>query len=185
MPEYTAFNSIKQRCYNPKNPGFKWWGGRGIKVCDRWLGKDGFKNFLKDMGFRPSKDHSIDRINNDGNYEPVNCRWATVEEQNINKRNTIHELKDLRGRERRLLGWHIYAKKKGLILTKEQKIEKRRKKLEDSIKEIILEIDSVENEEEGFSRDKRLSLLYRKLRRRGIYWDNINKEWGPKKNDNI
>lgn len=77
-----------QRCTNPKNPVFKHYGGRGIKVCDRWLGKDGFINFVKDMGKRPSSKHSIDRIDNDGNYEPANCRWATQKQQCNNMQKT-------------------------------------------------------------------------------------------------
>lgn len=76
---------MKRRCYNPKSPNFKWYGGRGITVCDRWLGVDGFANFMKDMG-TPLKGFSLDRINNDGNYEPGNCRWATGLEQGRNRR---------------------------------------------------------------------------------------------------
>lgn len=80
--EYRAWVHMRQRCNNPNNPGYLDYGGRGIRVCDRW---NKFENFLTDMGERP-EDRSLDRINNDGNYEPSNCRWATRKTQNNNKR---------------------------------------------------------------------------------------------------
>ncbi len=84
--EYQIWNAMKQRCANKNNPAYGRYGGRGIKVCDRWIGS--FTNFLEDMGERPSKKHSLDRHpNNDGNYEPGNVRWGTDDEQARNKRN--------------------------------------------------------------------------------------------------
>jgi hypothetical protein len=83
-PEYNAWVSLNQRCKNPKNPRWKDYGGRGVTVCARW--RDSFEAFLADMGPRPSSEHSIDRINNDGNYEPGNVRWATRAEQYANRR---------------------------------------------------------------------------------------------------
>lgn len=84
-PEYHTWQSMNGRCHNPNNQSFDRYGGRGISVCDRW--RYSFVNFLADMGKRPTPDHSIDRINNDGNYEPGNCHWATKSEQSRNTRS--------------------------------------------------------------------------------------------------
>ena len=80
---YRIWSEMIQRCGNPNNQHWGHYGGRGIKVCDEW--KD-FRSFYRDMGDRPSPKHSIDRVDNDGNYEPSNCRWATKSEQNRNQR---------------------------------------------------------------------------------------------------
>jgi len=88
LSEYDAYNHIKQRCYNQNDKEYKNYGGRGIKMCNRWL--ESFENFFSDMGKKPSSKHSIDRFpNNDGDYELSNCRWATKIEQTLNRRCTV------------------------------------------------------------------------------------------------
>ena len=72
--EYRIWANIKSRCYNDKIKCYKWYGGRGITMCDAWI--NSFSNFFNDMGPRPSLKHEIDRIDNDGNYEKTNCRWV-------------------------------------------------------------------------------------------------------------
>lgn len=83
-PEYGVWTAMKARCANPNVKEFKWYGGRGITVCSRWA--ESFANFLADMGDRPSDKHSLDRKDNDGNYEPANCHWATRVHQARNSR---------------------------------------------------------------------------------------------------
>jgi hypothetical protein len=89
-PEHRSWSSMIQRCLNKGSKMYRYYGGRGIKVCKRWLGENGFVNFFADMGIRPSQKHSIDRIDNNGHYEPTNCRWVTAKQQNRNKRTNIN-----------------------------------------------------------------------------------------------
>src|SRR5258708_6328911 len=80
-PEYKVWKTIRDRCNNPKSKKYPYYGGRGIKLCERW---NDYENFIADMGPRASG-MTIERVNNDGDYEPSNCKWATQAEQNRNR----------------------------------------------------------------------------------------------------
>lgn len=90
--EYRIWHTMKQRCLNPKNVGYHRYGGRGITVCDSWAAN--YSSFIRDMGPAPSEKHSIERIDNNGNYEPGNCRWATAKEQCRNKSDNRYVIID-------------------------------------------------------------------------------------------
>lgn len=86
-PYYKVWIGLRARCYNVTDKNYEDYGGRGIIVCDRWL--NSFMNFVKDMGIKPSKKHSVEREDNDDNYTPANCKWGLPIEQQNNKRSNI------------------------------------------------------------------------------------------------
>jgi hypothetical protein len=96
---HAVWRVMRDRCANPNNPAYKNYGGRGIRVCERW---DSFENFLADMGSRPDG-YSIDRIDNNGNYDPCNCRWATTKQQMNNQRR--NRVIDLNGEKKTIAQW--------------------------------------------------------------------------------
>lgn len=99
-PTYTVWQQMKRRCANPKVAHFERYGGRGIKVCSRWL--ESFENFLADMGERPDGT-TLDRVNNDGHYEPANCRWVA---RKTNSRNrSDNRLLTFNGQTKTLAEW--------------------------------------------------------------------------------
>jgi hypothetical protein len=101
--EYNIWSLMRDRCNNEKNHAYKNYGGRGVKVCERW---NEFTNFLDDMGKRPSRT-SIDRIDNNGDYEPGNCRWATRTEQNRNARSCVYV--EIDGVTRTVSEWSVVS----------------------------------------------------------------------------
>lgn len=109
--EYWTWSSMKERCLLRNNNAYEFYGGRGVIICDQWLGKDGLRHFLDDMGPRPVG-MTLDRIDPFGNYEPTNCKWADSAEQGINKRQNYVETEDgelkrkdeLTDEEREMLG---------------------------------------------------------------------------------
>lgn len=102
-PTYSCWDSMKQRCRNPKHIAYRYYGGRGIKVCDRW---NQFENFLADMGERPSARHSLDRYpDTDGHYEPGNVRWTTKREQALNRNSGNLRLYEYHGKTQTLAEW--------------------------------------------------------------------------------
>ncbi len=86
--EYSTWNNMKTRCLSKNDKGYAYYGAIGITITSRWLGAEGFQNFLEDMGECPDKTMSLDRIDNKGNYEKSNCRWATRAQQSNNRRDT-------------------------------------------------------------------------------------------------
>lgn len=107
--EYKAWHAMIQRCENPKYSNYRTYGARGIRVCEEWKGPSGFRNFMAHVGPRPNNSMSIDRIDNNGNYEPGNVRWADDFTQN-NNRSTSHYL-TFDGRVQPIRAW---AKEMGI-----------------------------------------------------------------------
>lgn len=138
-----VWSDMKRRCHNPRHHAYKNYGGRGIYVCSRW--RESLSAFLEDMGPRPSREHSIDRVDNDNGYSPENCVWATRQEQNLNKRdyknnssghrNIAREAKVARGRE--YLYWRVRVRRGGKVVTHSRFHE---------LKEAIAHRDKIEGE---------------------------------------
>lgn len=100
---YRTWSSIKRRCQNKNTADYPYYGGRGIKVCSEWLGRNGFLHFKQDIGEPPTPQHTLDRIDVNGNYEPGNCRWATRKEQMNNMRR--NKLIEYQGTTKTLEQW--------------------------------------------------------------------------------
>ena len=100
-PLYWTWANIKGRTENPNNPSYNYYGGRGIKMCERWA--ESFADFVVDMGPKPDSRMTLERIDNDGDYDPLNCRWATIREQANNKRS--NRMLTFRGETKNLTQW--------------------------------------------------------------------------------
>lgn len=112
-PEYISWQQMRQRCANPKHPQFRYYGGKGIKICKRW---DSFRLFIKDMGQKPEKSFTLDRINSDKNYSPKNCRWSSkaiqarnrsfcvLNEEKVSKIKILNSLKVMRKEIAKIVG---------------------------------------------------------------------------------
>lgn len=121
-PEYNSWRAMKARCYDTKYWAYNRYGGRGIKVCDRWLGKNGFSNFLQDMGKKPTIKHSLDRIDNNLDYTFGNCKWSTQTEQVRN--STTVRIIEIDGVQKPLTEWaEIYQIKPATIWTRIYKLK--------------------------------------------------------------
>lgn len=173
--EYCAWRSAISRCTLPNHQSYKDYGGRGIKVCERWI--NSFDNFLFDVGKRPTKLHSIDRFpNNDGDYEPSNCRWATKGEQTRGRRNNVwyeHNGEILVTSEwaRRLgVEWHYIGnalKKSNKTFTEIYDTIKQHKQL---TKEVVLEIFFDKNDNKIIAKKYNITCTIVSDIKRGVTW---------------
>lgn len=100
-PEYRTWTHMRDRCNRPSDKSYSRYGGRGIKVCKKW--NESFMEFYKDIGKKPTKKHQLERINNNGNYEPANCKWSTPIEQANNRRS--NKLFTYNGQTQTLAQW--------------------------------------------------------------------------------
>lgn len=124
-PLYTTWRKMKRRCYNQSDKDYKNYGARGITVCERW--RTSSRNFIDDMGMKPDG-KTLDRIDNDGNYEPSNCRWATQEQQSLNKRKYKNNTSGHQGIDWSQNSYRVRYRKKyyGHYKSLEEAIEVRR-----------------------------------------------------------
>ena len=111
--EYNSWDHMIQRCNNKNCHKYQMYGGRGIRVCKRWLK---FENFIHDMGLKPNTKYSIDRINTGGNYEPSNCRWATIGQQQINTRAQLRPMVGIKTNKCGTFSVRITVNKKIILL---------------------------------------------------------------------
>lgn len=118
---YRIYNNMVSRCYRESINGYENYGGRGIRVCDEWLGKEGFRNFMEwSLANGYSEELTIDRLDSNGNYEPINCKWSTRKEQANNTRATI--FLEYNGEKHSLTEWSdITGIRKGTIYTRTRK----------------------------------------------------------------
>ena len=106
-PEYISWQKMKNRCLNPNCKEFKYWGGKGVSICERWM--NSFDNFLHDMGYKPTLKHTLDRFpDKNGNYEIGNCRWADKKEQSCNRKDNLWF--EYKGNSMMLSDWAILLK---------------------------------------------------------------------------
>lgn len=128
--EFNTWHMMLQRCYKKNATGYENYGGRGIKVCDRW--RDSFQNFYEDMGNKPSQDHTLDRIDVNGDYELSNCKWSTKFQQSVNQRTRKDNTSGVRGVSKSKKSWLSYINvngsriRLGLYSNKEEAIKARK-----------------------------------------------------------
>lgn len=148
---YNSWADMMYRCYNKNSSAYHNYGGRGITVCDRWRDKEmGVLNFFEDMG-EPQGDMTIDRINNDGNYEPSNCRWASPKEQSRNRRTNINLT--FNGETHCILDWSkilnisrtTITRRKAKNLSTEQILKKTKEKIKITVNNIQYTIKEISN----------------------------------------
>lgn len=110
-PEFHAWVNAKRRCHNPRSQMYPHYGARGIEMCQEW--RDSFEAFYQYVGPRPTNWHSLERIDNDGNYEPGNVRWATKSEQSINQRRKTYPTDDMKSIKQTSRGWMVLMRFQG------------------------------------------------------------------------